>query len=177
METESTSTPDAADAQAPSDAQPPPAAQAPPATAYPIPGRGPHYKSPMFAGFLSMFPGLGNIYNGLYQRGITFFVIVVGIFATAVRHDDETLALLVPALGFSWLFNIFDAYRQATLMNSGYTEPAPPAQKQNTSGGLFLGVAVFLVGLYGLLREALDIDFAVILDSWYLGFLAFGGCG
>jgi hypothetical protein len=127
------------------------------------------------AGILSVVPGLGNIYNGLYQRGVTFFLIVIGLFSISVHHDDETLALLIPSMGFFWLFNIFDAYRQATLMNYGYSEPAiPSGSPRNASGALVLGVSVFLVGLYGLLRKVFDFDFAVILEYWHLGFLAFG---
>lgn len=39
----------------------------------------PIVKRPFVAGFLSLFPGIGNIYNGLYLRGIIFFVVVAGI--------------------------------------------------------------------------------------------------
>ena len=151
----------------------------PPASSYPPtePSRGPHYRAPLMAAFLSIMPGLGNIYNGLYQRGVTFFLIVVGIFGIAVESGEGPhLGFLIPALGFSWFFNIFDAYRQATLINYGYTDATlPKAPKQSASGGLMLGVAVFLIGLYGFLREVLDIDFSAILEYWFLGFMAFGG--
>jgi hypothetical protein len=134
-----------------------------------------NHRTPFLAGALSVVPGLGNIYNGLYQRGFLFFLVVTGIFAMAVQHEGPELALLIPTMMFFWLFNIFDAYRQAIFINHGYTSATPTEMPQSSSGGsLALGVAVFLVGLYGLLREVLDFDFTILLDYWYLGFLAFG---
>ena len=148
-----------------------------PPQSFPPPNQpNPNHRTPFLAGALSLVPGLGNIYNGLYQRGFLFFFAVTGIFAMAVEHEGPELALLIPSMMFLWLFNIFDAYRQAVFINHGYTPAAPKEMPQSSSGGsLALGVAVFLVGLYGLLREWIDFDFTILLDYWYLGFLAFGG--
>jgi hypothetical protein len=138
-------------------------------------GPSPNHRTPFLAGALSVVPGLGNIYNGLYQRGFLFFLIVTGIFAMAVRHEGPELAFLIPTMMFFWLFNIFDAYRQAVFINHGYVPPSPAAMPQSSFGGsLALGIAVFLVGLYGLLREVIDFDFTILLEYWYVGFLAFG---
>lgn len=135
-------------------------------------------RSPVLAALLSVVPGLGNIYNGLYLRGGTLFIITVGLFFLAVEENGQVLALLIPSLLFSWLFNLFDAYRQATLINHGVSEDpalsrrrAVPAQPP---GGLVLGAAVFLVGFYGLLSQFFEIDLSILVDYWYLGFMAFG---
>ena len=81
----------------------------------------PLHKTPLLAAVLSVLPGLGNVYNGIYQRGIVFFGIWVALFALTVSSNGGAdTAVLVPALVFFWFFNIFDAYRQATLINFGY---------------------------------------------------------
>jgi hypothetical protein len=126
-----------------------------------------------------MLPGLGNIYNGLYLRGLGFAVLCVGLFAYAVSNPGPDLALIIPALVFFWFFNIVDAYRQATLINYGYVSTAVTGDgltvEQRDTGALALGVAVFLLGFYGLLRHLFPrLDLSVVLDYWYLLFLAFG---
>lgn len=145
--------------------------------------RNPNHRSPLLAGFLSLMPGLGNIYNGLYLRGITFFLMWGGIFALAIRTgnrshgDSEALAFLIPGLIFVWFFNLFDAYRQANLINHGYATDLGLSDSGRWSrppGGLMLGVVILLIGVYGLLEHFFDLDLSIILDYWYLAFIAFG---
>ncbi len=169
-------------------------ASAPPAPPLPAPRAhepAPHYahpaaprqdspqaRMPFLAAFFSLFPGLGNVYNGLYLRGITFFVICIGLIGLASQSRVEERVLLVFTVIFVWLFNIFDAYRQATLINYGYTPELEPADKPRIpawgSGGLVAGVVVFALGLYGLLRQQFDIDLALLAEYWYVLFMAFG---
>ena len=132
---------------------------------------------PFLAAFFSLFPGLGNVYNGLYLRGITFFAICVGLIGLAAQARGEEPILILSVI-FVWLFNIFDAYRQATLINYGYTPELEPPDKPRIpawgSGGLVAGVVVFVIGLYGLLHQHFDIDLALLVDNWTLLFMAFG---
>jgi hypothetical protein len=137
----------------------------------------------MLAGFLSLMPGLGNVYNGLYLRGITFFLIWGGIFALAIRSgnrasgDSQALAFLIPGIIFFYLFNLFDAYRQATLINHGYATDlglSDSAKWSRPPGGLMLGIVILLIGVYGLLEHFFDIDLSILLDYWYFAFIAFG---
>lgn len=175
---------------------PPPAAtQAPPPQALPprsdyidpgyaqAPTRSPLQKSPLLAAFLSFMPGLGNIYNGLYVRGISFFLIWGGIFALTIRTgnrsqgDSEALALFIPAVVFIWLFNLFDAYRQASLINHGYATDLgleDNGRLRKAPGGMALGVVVLLIGVYGALERIFDFDLSLILEFWYVAFIAFG---
>ncbi len=151
-----------------------------PTPRYEVPVRRPlPERSPVLAAMLSVVPGLGNVYNGLYLRGGTLFLTTVGIFFLATQENDDGLALLIPALLFSWLFNLFDAYRQATLINHGVSEDPALAQRRvvpsQAPGGLVLGLAVFLVGFYGLLSQFFDLDLSILVDYWYFGFMAFGG--
>lgn len=138
-------------------------------------------RTPGLAAFLSVVPGLGNIYNGLYVRGISFFLIYVSLFALTIHSGEsgreENLALLIPSLCFFWLFNLFDAYRQATLINHHYAGGGPLDEAPVVStlaGSLGLGVVLVVIGLYGLLDRYFDIDFLWLFDRWPLFIIAFG---
>ncbi len=166
----------------PPESPPPPSAPYAPPMPYAT-RQNPNHRAPLLAGFLSFMPGLGNIYNGLYLRGITFFLMWGGIFALAIRTgnrsdgESEALAFLIPGLIFVWLFNLFDAYRQANLINHGYATDlglSDSGRWTRPPGGLMLGVVILLIGVYGLLEQFFDLDLTVILDYWYLAFIAFG---
>ncbi len=138
----------------------------------------PQARMPFLAGLFSVFPGLGNVYNGLYLRGITFFVICIGLIGVAASSGAEERALLILTTIFVWFFNIFDAYRQATLINYGYTPDVELPAKQRvpawSSGGLVLGVVVFLLGLYFFLHNRFDFDLSIVFDNVDILLMAFG---
>jgi len=142
---------------------------------YEKPPQNPFEKTPILAGFLSIVPGLGNVYNGLYTRGLTFALICLGIFVVGIREEAP---FLIPFILFFWLFNIIDAYRQAMLINYGAsTVELDPARRPEwqSSGGLILGVAVSLVGLYGLVSYFFPrFDLSELLRYWWVAFLVFG---
>jgi TM2 domain-containing membrane protein YozV len=72
-------------------------------------------KSPGLAAFLSLFPGLGQVYNGRIARAFVFFFGWVGsIYLTASGHEFP-FAFVIP---FVYLFNIIDAWKGATLANA-----------------------------------------------------------
>ncbi len=139
----------------------------------------PQARTPFLAALFSFFPGLGNVYNGLYLRGITFFFIIVGLIALTDGAEPPEGVILGFAIAFTWLFNIFDAYRQATMINYGFAPELDwPGKKRAGSwgsGGLVAGIAVFLVGFYGFLREVLNLDLSFLAEHWYVLFMAFGG--
>ncbi|MEM1177900.1 MAG: hypothetical protein AAGM22_06130 [Acidobacteriota bacterium] len=138
----------------------------------------PMQRSPFVAGLLSaVLPGLGNVYNGLFQRGLMTFLLGISLLFTASSSDQgPILALLVPSMLFTWLFGIIDAVRQAGLINYGVTETdLPTAKAQSGSGGLAIGVAFFLIGAYGLFSQVFEIDLSVLIDYWYVLLMAFGG--
>lgn len=156
----------------------------PPVPEHYPPHRSPHHRAPLLAGFLSVVPGLGNVYNGLYIRGLSFFFLINGLFVLAFqvgsRHKSEhMLALIIPTMVFFWFFNLFDAYRQAVLINYGGGTDLGLSERPKLagqgSGGMMLGVALALVGLYGLLDSLFGIDLSLLLDYWYIVFLALGG--
>ncbi len=125
-------------------------------------------KVPITAALLSVVPGLGNIYNGLYARGLTFFLIEFSLIRIAAGiQEDENLAIVVPSIFFFWLFNLFDAYRQALLINLGGSELVHNEVQQSENSGLLLaGVVVTAIGLVGGLDFYLGIDIWRLFDHW-----------
>ena len=128
---------------------PAPAAAGPPPIVQPLPAIV-ERKSAGLAGFLSMFPGVGHLYLGLYQRALAFagaFVICIGL----AGHRGEFFG---PLIGFVWFFAIIDAVRQAKAINRGYVAESGLASAEKLrkaaegTGALTWGV--ILIGLGGL---------------------------
>ena len=84
------------------------------------PAAGPYVrlpKSPGLAAFLSLFPGLGQVYNGHIARAFVFFFAWVGsIYLTASGHEFP-FAFVIP---FVYLFNLIDAWKGATAKNARF---------------------------------------------------------
>jgi len=130
---------------------------------------------PSPAALLSLFPGVGHIYNGLYMRGITFFLVIaclIGITADG-RHP-----LFGLAIAFFWLFNVIDAYRQAALINYGYAQDLGlldmPKAPRAGQGGLIAGLLLSLVGLVAIADEYLAIRLDWIFNLWPFALVAIG---
>ena len=156
----------------PSDeAAPPPA----PTSALPAPLA---TKKPALAALLSLFPGLGNIYNGLYLRGLTFFLIFFTMLGIVVTSDGENAFFFVPAMIFFGFFGMIDAYRQAVLINYGYQQDLGildlPRRPRPGQGGIAAGVILLLIGTYALLEQYVDIDLDWLFDLWPLAAIALG---
>jgi hypothetical protein len=132
------------------------------------------HKNPNLAAFLSLFPGLGNVYNGLYMRGVTFFLVIVSLIAIVVKDHP----LFGMAIAFFWLFNIIDAYRQATLINYGYAQDLGlvdlPKHPRAGQGGLMAGILLSLIGLIALADQYLDIRLDWLFDLWPFALVAIG---
>lgn len=130
-------------------------------------------KNPKLAALLSVFPGLGSIYNGLYLRGLLFFVIFMGLIGLA-NHEE----VMVFAVIFFALFNIIDAYRQATLINYGYAQDLGildlPDVPKAGQGGIIAGVILTLIGLFALLERFFRVDLDFLLDLWPVALMLIG---
>lgn len=82
-----------------------PSMDPPPAIGHPV--TPPCGKNTRIAALFSLYPGLGQVYNGDLRRGLYFFIgTVIG------------LLLILPGI-FIWLYSIYDAYRNAKRMNAG----------------------------------------------------------
>jgi hypothetical protein len=133
-------------------------------------------KNPFLAALLSAFPGMGNIYNGLYMRGLTFFLIIVSLIGITTSGRGHELFGM--AVAFFWLFNVIDAYRQATLINYGYAQDLGlldmPKVPRAGQGGLVAGVLLALVGIAAVLDRYTVIDYDWLFQLWPFALVAAG---
>ena len=169
---------DTAGHEPPPAADPPPpprtgADRTPPPPPPPAPAQGGLTIRHVVSVILALFPGLGHIYNGLYQRGIVLFLLAVGSIYLAT--EEGVMGMVV---AFVWLFNIIDAYRQASLIERGYATdlglqdtPKPPANGQL---GLLAGAGLFIIGFLALLDYTFGYDIDRVWEFWPLGLLATG---
>jgi TM2 domain-containing membrane protein YozV len=72
-------------------------------------------KNPILATVLSLFPGLGQVYNGQPAKAFVFFAAwVTGIWGAA-EINPFPFAFIIP---FAYLYNMVDAYRSAAAINA-----------------------------------------------------------
>lgn len=132
-------------------------------------------KNPRLAALFAVFPGLGHIYNGLYVRGITFFILFVSLIALTAEGND----LLGPAIAFVWFFNVLDSYRQATLINYGYAMDLGltdlPNKPKAGQGGLIVGIFFVVIGSAAFADRFFVIDWEWLADAWPVALIALGG--
>jgi hypothetical protein len=133
-------------------------------------------KNPGLAALLSLAPGMGNIYNGLYLRGVTFFLVITSLIAIASRSHP----LFGMAIAFFWIFNVIDAYRQATLINYGYAQDLGlldmPHHPRAGQGGMAAGILLTLIGLFAVCDRYFDIRLDWIFDLWPFALVVAGSC-
>jgi len=127
---------------------------APLASAYaPPPGapyqvRPPGSNSPTIAFILGLFPGLGAIYNGQYNKGLIHIAIFASIIVALSTDIGEGLgAMLGIFLGGFVFYCAFEAMRTAQAKNAGAvpTDPLETWSKERPIG------PIILIGLGGLL--------------------------
>ncbi len=139
----------------------------------------PRRKSPLLASFLSLMPGLGQVYVGYYQAGFIHPLVVSGIIVMLARGD---ISGFEPFLGFFlaffWMYNIIDAGRRAAHYNqvlegdgkvelpSGFLAPG--------KGSVAGGVCFILIGGILLANTVLDISLGWLSDWWPLAPILFG---
>jgi hypothetical protein len=161
-------------------ASPPPAPQTPGATAAvppppttvvpPVVPVVVERKSAGLAGFLSVFPGLGHLYLGLYQRAF-----VIGgsfILLCSLQSHGRGSAFFGLLIAFTWFFGVIDAVRQAKAINRGQLAEAGFAGEQQlkmaaSTKGLTWGVILVGIGALLLANEYLDLEgFWDAMDTW-----------
>ncbi len=138
----------------------------------------PRRKTPFLASFLSIMPGLGQVYVGYYQRGFVHAIVVASLIAAmagSAGQTDSDLWPFLPLLGlflaFFWLYNIVDAGRRATLYNealAGGSEIEMPKDFQSLSigGSLFGGICIGAIGFILLLRTRFNVSLDWVAEWW-----------
>jgi hypothetical protein len=129
-------------------------------------------KSGAAAGILSgFFPGIGQIYNGQYGKGVLFLVIFIGLITMQPHAGQPFQALLLA--GF-YIFQIIEAVQAAKEINQAAlaaeapeaaAAPAAPAAPPK-SGSIFWGAVLMAVGTVFLLGNFEIIDYDQIFTYW-----------
>ncbi len=127
-------------------------------------------KSPVLAGFLSLFPGIGAIYNGQLNKGFLFILIFAGLISLQNRGEIQPfIGLLLPAFV---LYVIIDAVQTANRINlrsagkeevEEMKEELPEVVK---TGSIFWGLILLALGVILLLANFDVIDYDTLLDFW-----------
>jgi TM2 domain-containing membrane protein YozV len=125
----------------------PPAPASPAPLSYPMvaaPARLP--KNPWVAALLSIFPGLGQVYNGQIGKAFAFFGAWLGCMFGAIQIDPMPFALMIP---FAYLFNLVDAWKSANQINQrflgGKAEPADESIESPAWGGVLVAIGAVLL--------------------------------
>ena len=127
-------------------------------------------KSPILALVLSLFPGIGQIYNGQPAKALAFFFGWVGsIYLTA--EANPFFAFLI---AFTYFYNLVDAWRSATVINARHAGGLGVAEEDAAEspawGAVLMGVgALLLLNNLGWLR------LAALQRYWPLVLIAAGG--
>ncbi len=160
--------------------QQPPNALVPPAPSQlPLPGQ-PGRPSPAAAFVIGLFPGLGAVYNGEYNKAIVhiviFIALILGIISAASADDPSGLAITALSLllaGFVF-YMAFDAMRVAEARSVGQTVVDP---LNEITKNLPLGPAILIgIGALLLLSNFRVFEF-LHLSLWKLWPLIFIGVG
>jgi hypothetical protein len=142
----------------------------------------PRFKSPALAMFLSLVPGLGQVYVGYYQQGFTNILVIgilISILAPGPRVHWPLTPLLVFFLVFYWLFNIVDAARRATFYNQSMSGIAPTEfprefRMPESQGSLVGGILLILAGVIIASKTAFGFSMEWLQHWWPLAPILFG---
>ncbi len=131
-------------------------------------------KSPAMATWLSLMPGLGQIYVGYYQQGFTNILVVAGIIAIlASSFMQGAEPFFGVFIAFYWIFQMIDANRRAhhynRVMEGLDGEDVPDGFSMPTSKGSMLGGSVLvLLGVLFILDLNFDISMQWVENWWPL---------
>src|SRR6478736_2518964 len=131
----------------------------------------PRRKSPLLAAFISLLPGMGQIYVGYYRRGfVTAAVLLLAMYAGSTMHFNVAPVFVLSAV-FIWLFNVIDAGRTAAMYNlaitGSYSMTMPDDLRFPRLGGsIFGGALLLLFGGIALSKTAFGYSLDWLEDWW-----------
>ena len=160
-------------------------AQRPPGVARQIPYRfDPRSKSPALACFLSLMPGLGQVYVGYYQRGFVHAIVVGSLIAILAQQEGggpepPLLPLFGMFLAFFWLYNVIDAGRRAALYNQALQGEGPVPLPDDLSvaglrGSVAGGAILIVAGVVLLAHTRFGVSLEWLEAWWPLAPILFG---
>jgi TM2 domain-containing membrane protein YozV len=132
--------------------------------------RPPQVKAPMLALVLSVFPGLGQLYNEQPAKAVTFFFAFVGSIYGAAEISPLPFAFLIP---FVWAYNLIDAWNSAQDINRrAYRGEILRRDSALESPGW--GAGLLVLGLALLLNNLGWLRLAAIGRYWPLALVVVG---
>lgn len=143
----------------------------------------PRRKSAFLAGFLSLLPGLGQVYVGYYRQGFLNIVIAGSVFSFLASTQGSTplTPLGVLFLIFFEFYNVIDGARRASLYNlalEGVEEIDLPDrltdQPITLQGSFVFGGLLMLFGLVALSNTLFGFSLQWLENWWPIAPLALG---
>ena len=127
-------------------------------------------KNPILATVLSLFPGLGQVYNGQPAKAFVFFAAwVTGIWGAA-EINPFPFAFIIP---FAYLYNMVDAYRSAAAINARFLGGVAVAEDEGPESPAWGGTLV-AIGLVLLAHNLGWINLAAVERYWPVLLIAGG---
>ncbi len=126
-------------------------------------------KSPGLALVLSLFPGLGQVYNGQPAKALVFFFGWAGSIYLSAEGNPMPFALLIP---FVYFYNMVDAYRSAVLANA---RSAGTAEEEGAAESPAWGGSLVALGLLLLANNLGWLHLAALQRYWPLLLIVAGG--
>jgi len=140
----------------------------PAATPAPLAPKAP--KNPVLALVLSLFPGLGQVYNGQPAKAFVFFSAWVGSIYGTAEIDPFPFAFLIP---FVYLYNLIDAFRTASLINARAQGGLPAPEEEAFESPLW-GGSLLVLGLLLLLNNLGWLHLAALARYWPVALIVAG---
>jgi TM2 domain-containing membrane protein YozV len=126
-------------------------------------------KSAVLALVLSLFPGIGQIYNGQPAKALVFFFAWAGsIYMTA--EANPFFGFLI---AFTYFYNLVDAWRSASVINARYARGSGYVEEDTTESPAW-GAALIGVGALLLFNNLGWLRLAALQRYWPLVLIAAG---
>lgn len=148
----------------------PPLSSAPPPVYQTVPSGPPLPKNPWVALVLSLFPGVGQIYNGQLAKGLCFFFGEAFCIYGASDIHWFPFAFLIP---FVYFYNLVDAWRSANMINARFLG-GQAVVEEDTSESPTWGLTLIVIGLVILLNNFGILDLVSLRRWWPLLIVAAG---
>jgi hypothetical protein len=137
-------------------------------------------KSPGLAAFMSLMPGLGQVYVGYYQQGFINILVVASMITILTLKLRALTPMVALFMAFYWLYNIVDAGRRAAYYNRALAGLGPESLPEDMSlpggkGSLLGGSLLVGFGLIFLLHTKFDMPLNWLEEWWPVGLLVVGG--
>jgi len=137
-------------------------------------------KSPGLAGVLAFFfPfGTGALYNNQFKKAAIFFFVFAGLVSLQPSSPQPFVALMLAGFYF---YQIFDAVQTAKALNRAALhqklEPVTDIEEipaAITSGSVFWGIALMMLGGILLLANFEVIDYYTLWEFWPIAVILIG---